>query len=173
MSSKSANYLYAAKPPPNINFAAQPMASVLKASLQQQSAPRPAAPAFPLKYAVVAAPTVATPTTATAPVISIPLSAPHPPPPPSTAPAIATQLTPITQHSQEQSAVTSSPSLTQFSITSPILSSAASASHQMDSSFSGQESPEVLEAKVLHSPSVRKGVLNSVCLLNLSNLIFN
>jgi CCR4-NOT transcription complex subunit 3 len=74
------------------------------------------------------------------------------------APSIAT---PTTYHFS-QDAVTSSPSLTQLSVTSPVLSSAASVSQQLDGSFySGQESPAVSEANAISiSSSVRKGLHN-------------
>ncbi|KAG6889055.1 hypothetical protein C0995_004338 [Termitomyces sp. Mi166 len=134
------------KPPPNPNFAQQPMSSIVKAGLP----PRPSAPATmpPIRYAAAAAaavtPTTAPPPTASqAPASVLPPSTPAapsvpsiPPPPPSSAP----------QPADQQSRAPSSPSLTHPSVTSPMLSS-ASASHQPDGSFySGQESPALSEA---------------------------
>ncbi|KIM45954.1 hypothetical protein M413DRAFT_441010 [Hebeloma cylindrosporum] len=146
------------KPPPNLNFAQQPMSTILKAGLQQQPAPRPAAPVVlpPIRYAAAAAAAVAPPASASslslAGVASMP-STPaatvpsHPPPPPSTAPSIPLPITPVVTSQEQQSVATSSPSLTQLSVTSPMLSSAASASQQPDGSFySGQESPALSEA---------------------------
>ncbi|KAF9481976.1 hypothetical protein BDN70DRAFT_875595 [Pholiota conissans] len=148
------------KPPLNLNFA-QPMATILKAGLTSQPAPRPAAPAVlpPIRYAAMAAAAVATPqststssiaASATASVPPTPAAAApapsHPPLPASTAPSIPPALAPLAT-SEPSVATTSSPSLTQLSLTSPMLSSAASASQQPDGSFySGQESPALSEA---------------------------
>lgn len=142
------------------------MASVLKAGLQQTPS-RPAAPT--LGYAAIAAgaitqQAVSTPLTSTIPSVQTPVSTvtPHTPILPPITPSIITQLAAIPQYaSQEQrSAVTTSPSLTQLSVTSPMLSSAASASQQHDGSFySGQDSPAISEGKVVpQSPSVLKGL---------------
>ncbi|PPQ75538.1 LOW QUALITY PROTEIN: hypothetical protein CVT26_012528 [Gymnopilus dilepis] len=140
-----------AKPPPNINFSQQPMSTVLKSGLQQQPAPRPAAPAVlpPIRYAAAAAAAVSGPSasssslaTAQTPTTPAAATPSHPPPPPPTAPSIPPALA-----QEQQSAATSSPSLTQLSVTSPMLSSAASVSQQPDGSFySGQESPALSEA---------------------------
>jgi CCR4-NOT transcription complex subunit 3 len=157
-----AAHTLAAKPPPNINFAAQPMASVLKAGLQQ-TALRPAAPT--LGYAAIAAgavtqQAVSSPLPSTL-AVQTPTStvAPHPP---LMTPSITTQLAISPQHAslEQQSTIATSPSLTQLSVTSPMLSSAASGSQQHDGSFySGQDSPAVSEAKAVpQSPSVIKGL---------------
>jgi CCR4-NOT transcription complex subunit 3 len=133
----------APKPPPNPNFAQQPMSSILKAGLPA-SQPRP-----PLKYATAAAAAVtpsasqqsnaslspsASTTTPPAPV-SVPAPAP---PPPKPEPVVNTAL-------QDQiTAVTSSPSLTQISTSSPFLSSTSASAQQPDGSFG---SPMVSEAE--------------------------
>ncbi|KAF8631208.1 hypothetical protein AX15_002539 [Amanita polypyramis BW_CC] len=157
------------KPPPNINFAHQPMASILKVGLSQKP------PLTPIKYAAAAAAAVApqsvshssstqslpqTQTPATAVSVNTPLVlvAVTPVVPPSAAPTI------------ETSAISSSPSLTHPSVTSPILSSSASASQQPDDSFySGQGSPALSEtvpssvsgpaatSSPQRAPAVRKG----------------
>lgn len=134
------------------------MATILKAGLQTQPAPRPAAPAVlpPIRYAAMAAAAVAppphpTPSSLAAAVASIPstpaATAPsHPPQPASTAPSILPAYIPQTP-AHEHSIATSSPSLTQLSVTSPMLSSAASVSQQPDGSFySGEESPAMSDA---------------------------
>lgn len=139
----------APKPPPNPNFAQQPMSSILKAGLPP-SQPRP-----PLKYATAAAAAVtpsasqqsntslssSTPTT----VPPAPVSASAPaPPPPKPEPAVNTAL-------QDQiTAVTSSPSLTQISTSSPFLSSTSASAQQPDGSFG---SPLVSEAESHPEPS--------------------
>ncbi|KAF8192429.1 Not1 N-terminal domain, CCR4-Not complex component-domain-containing protein [Pholiota molesta] len=134
------------KPPLNLNFA-QPMATILKAGLQPKPAPRPAAPAVlpQIGYAAMAAAAVATPAASTSsaptPAATATTAPSHPPPPASTAPSIPPALAPLATAVQQESSVatTSSPSLTQLSMTSPMLSSAASASQQPDGSFySGQ-----------------------------------
>ncbi|KAH0587107.1 hypothetical protein H2248_005924 [Termitomyces sp. 'cryptogamus'] len=133
------------KPPPNPNFAQQPMSSIVKAGLP----PRPSAPVTmpPIRYAAAAAaavaPTTAPASSASQASVSVPppstpatSSAPSIPPPPLSAP----------QPTDQQSRAPSSPSLTHLSVTSPMLSS-ASASNQPDGSFySGQESPALSEA---------------------------
>ncbi|KAF5322208.1 hypothetical protein D9619_001080 [Psilocybe cf. subviscida] len=156
------------KPPPNLNFAQQPMSTILKAGLQQTTPSRPAAPAVlpPIRYAAMAAAAVAPPPSASSSSLAAPstpntpaaATASHPPPPPSTAPSIAPSLASAVTP-QEQSAAVSSPSLTQDSVTSPMLSSAASASQHPDGSFySGQDSPAISEApsKAQQSPLERK-----------------
>ncbi|KAH9482474.1 General negative regulator of transcription subunit 3 [Psilocybe cubensis] len=147
------------KPPPNLNLSQQPMATILKAGLQQQTpAPRPAAPAVlpPIRYAAAAAAAVAPPpppsaSSSSLAAASVPgtpaASTSHPPPPSSTAPSIPIGLTSLPVSQEQHSVAVSSPSLTQLSVTSPMLSSAASASQQPDGSFySGQESPALSEA---------------------------
>ncbi|KAF7313532.1 hypothetical protein HMN09_00509200 [Mycena chlorophos] len=109
------------KPPPNPNFAQQPMSSILKAGLPQ-TAPRPAATLPPVRYSVAAA----------GGTTAAPAAAPPPNPPPGVPPAAPpSEPTP------------SSPSLTHPSTTSPMLSSAASVSQPPDgaSFYSGQDSP--------------------------------
>ncbi|KAH0840088.1 Not1 N-terminal domain, CCR4-Not complex component-domain-containing protein [Lanmaoa asiatica] len=138
-------HIFHSKPPPNPNFAQQPMSSILKAGLPP--APRPPATLPPIRYAAAAAAAVSstspatmgppTPTTQAASNI-LTTSAPTP----STALSIAPSLSQNVPDSQ----LLSSPSLTHPSITSPMLSS-ASASHQPDGSFySGQDSPAISEA---------------------------
>jgi CCR4-NOT transcription complex subunit 3 len=133
----------APKPPPNPNFAQQPMSSILKAGLPT-SQPRP-----PLKYATAAAaavtPSASQQSTASlsssAPTTAppVPVSAPAPAPPaPKPEPIVNTAL-------QDQIiAVTSSPSLTQISTSSPFLSSTSASAQQPDGSFG---SPLVSEAE--------------------------
>ncbi|KAJ7067966.1 Not1 N-terminal domain, CCR4-Not complex component-domain-containing protein [Mycena amicta] len=120
-----------AKPPPNPNFAQQPMSSILKAGLPQ-SAPRPAT-LPPVRYSVAAAGGT---NASTSSLGGVPLSATLPP---SNPPPIAP---PSAVHSSPAQQTLSSPSLTHPSTTSPMLSSAASVSQPPDGSFySGQESP--------------------------------
>ncbi|KZT13144.1 uncharacterized protein LAESUDRAFT_639182 [Laetiporus sulphureus 93-53] len=128
------------KPPPNPNFAQQPMASILKAGLPPQ--PRPS-----LKYAAAAAAAVASPSSAQQ-------SAAHPPPTPSaassqpaapTAPSISTASATPSLAPDQTSAVTSSPSLTHPSVTSPMLSSASVSAQQADG-YSVRDSPALSEA---------------------------
>lgn len=156
------------------------MASVLKAGLQQTPS-RPAAPT--LGYAAIAAgaitqQAVSSPLTSTVPSVQTPVSTvtPHPPILPPMAPSILTQLVTIPPHSsqEQQSAITTSPSLTQLSVTSPMLSSAASASQQHDGSFySGQDSPPVSEGKAVpQSPSVLKGPWFSIVLDIQTHLVY-
>ncbi|KAJ7688397.1 Not1 N-terminal domain, CCR4-Not complex component-domain-containing protein [Mycena rosella] len=141
------------KPPPNPNFAQQPMASILKAGLPPPI-PRPAT-LPPVRYSVAAAggsnasaPTQPAHGSSSQPLphvaspASTSVSPPNPPPLQPTAPSIPppsiSQLTPLDQ----LSGVSSSPSLTHPSTTSPMLSSSASVSHQPDGSFySSQDSP--------------------------------
>lgn len=139
------------KPPPNPNFAQQPMSSILKAGLPAVQ-PRP-----PLKYATAAAAAVtpsasqqsnASASSSSAPTqiapASIPASAPAPPPP-KPEPVASTTL-------QDQiAAVTSSPSLTQISTSSPFLSSTSASAQQPDGSFG---SPLLSEAGSHPEPSV-------------------
>ncbi|KAI9448532.1 Not1 N-terminal domain, CCR4-Not complex component-domain-containing protein [Lactarius indigo] len=124
----------APKPPPNPNFAQQPMSSILKAGLPP-SQPRP-----PLKYATAAAAAV-TPSASqqsnaslTSPVPSmappVPVSASTPAPPPSKPePAVNTAL-------QDHA--------TAISTSSPFLSSTSASAQQPDGSFG---SPLVSEAE--------------------------
>ena len=138
-------YRYSApKPPPNPNFAQQPMSSILKAGLPTVQ-PRP-----PLKYATAAAAAV-TPsasqqsnasTSPSAPTqVTPPVPAPassSAPPPPKPEPVASTTL------QDHIAAVTSSPSLTQISTSSPFLSSTSASAHQPDGSFG---SPLLSEAE--------------------------
>lgn len=134
-----------AKPPPNPNFAQQPMSSILKAGLPP--APRPPVTLPPIRYAAAAAAAVSStspatmgPSTPTAQAASNVLTTPAPVP--LTAPSIA----PSISQNMADSQLLSSPSLTHPSVTSPMLSS-ASASFQPDGSFySGQDSPAISEA---------------------------
>ena len=138
------------------------MATILKAGLPPSTS-RPAAPAIlpPIRYATAAAAAVAPLTPSLSlPMTSGPASATVPsnlPPPPSTAPSITPPASmPLAVSQDQQSAAISSPSPTQLSVTSPMLSSAASASQQLDGSFySGQESPALSEAvSVAGKPSL-------------------
>ncbi|RDX53088.1 hypothetical protein OH76DRAFT_1480121 [Lentinus brumalis] len=124
-------------PPPHANFAQQSVASMVKT---------PAPPRNPPSgYAKVAAAAVAPPTTTPA------QQAPAPPPaqtsalPPTPSASSATPSSSIP--TDQRSAVTSSPSLTHPSVTSPMLSSAASVSYPPDDSlYSAHGSPALLDA---------------------------
>ncbi|KZP15149.1 hypothetical protein FIBSPDRAFT_921248 [Athelia psychrophila] len=139
------------RPPPNLNFAQQPMASVLKAGL-------PAAPPRPPTkgYSAAAAAAVTMPPSGSAVPVTPSLAytpataATYSTPPAPTAPSI-TASSSIADH---HSGVSLSPSLTHPSVTSPMLSS-ASVSHQPDGSFySGEEfpSPAMSEPAATSSP---------------------
>lgn len=137
------------KPPPNLTFAQQPMASVLKASIPQQP-PRPAPVVLPpIRYAAAAAaavtPHLGSQTSVHASASALTPATPLPPPPlPSTAPSIPPSSSLSLSTSLDQPP---SPSLTHPSVTSPMLSSSASVSQQPDGSFySGQDSPSLSEA---------------------------
>jgi len=148
------------------------MSSIVKAGLQS-SRPTPPVTMPPIRYAAAAAAAVASPT-------NVPASTSQPPvvpsshPPPAT-PSIPPSVSSVSQTTSldQQSRVSSSPSLTHPSITSPMLSSAASVSNAPDGSFySGMESPALSEAPASVGPSVvasspqretRKGVLNYFC----------
>jgi len=135
----------AAKPPPNINFSQQPMASILKATLTQKPPL-----STPIKYAAAAAAAVAPPSASSSnstqslsqtqtPTSAVSVTTPLVP----SAHAASTPLLPPTI---ETSVTSSSPSLTHPSVTSPNLSSSASVSQQPDDSFySGQGSPALSE----------------------------
>ncbi|KAI0334815.1 hypothetical protein GY45DRAFT_1343178 [Cubamyces sp. BRFM 1775] len=122
------------KPPPHANFAQQSVASMVKAPVPPRNPPA--------GYAKVAAAAVAPPPTA-----------PSQTNPPSTA-SIATvvpstpTLSAAMSSAPTDSAATSSPSLTHHSVvTSPMLSSAASVSHQPDDFLhSAHGSPALLDA---------------------------
>ncbi|KAJ7638498.1 Not1 N-terminal domain, CCR4-Not complex component-domain-containing protein [Roridomyces roridus] len=133
-----------AKPPPNPNFAQQPMASILKAGLPA-AAPRPAT-LPPVRYSVAAAGGNNASAAATQPAqaaSSQPASVPASVSPPTNPPP-APSTSSIPPPPDQQSGVSSSPSLTHPSTTSPMLSSSASVSHHMDDSiYSSQESPEL------------------------------
>jgi CCR4-NOT transcription complex subunit 3 len=132
----------APKPPPNPNFAQQPMSSILKAGLP------PVQPRPPLKYATAAAAAV-TPsasqqsnasTSPSAPTQVSPLTpaSASAPPPPKPEPVASTTL------QDHIAAVTSSPSLTQISTSSPFMSSTSASAQQPDGSF---DSPLLSEAE--------------------------
>ena len=139
----------APKPPPNPNFAQQPMSSILKAGLPP-SQPRP-----PLKYATAAAAAV-TPSASQQSNTSLSSSAPTTTPPapaPSSAPApLPPKPEPVVNTALQDhiTAVTSSPSLTQISTSSPFLSSTSASAQQPDGSFG---SPLVSEAESHPEPS--------------------
>lgn len=134
----------APKPPPNPNFAQQPMASILKAGLPTPG--RPTAAPLPVKYAAAAAAAVQAPAQNTnAATASASSNQPGAP----TAPSISTTATSSSTTQDQTSAATSSPSLTHPSVTSPMLSSAASVSAQPadGSLYSGRDdSPALSEA---------------------------
>ncbi|KAI0299741.1 Not1 N-terminal domain, CCR4-Not complex component-domain-containing protein [Multifurca ochricompacta] len=139
----------APKPPPNPNFAQQPMSSILKAGLPP-SQPRP-----PLKYATAAAAAV-TPSASqqsNASASSAPTNVASPAPPSAPAPALPPpKLEPVASTTvlDHITAVTSSPSLTQISTSSPFLSSTSASAQQPDGSFG---SPLVSEAESHPEPS--------------------
>ncbi|KIY63476.1 hypothetical protein CYLTODRAFT_403191 [Cylindrobasidium torrendii FP15055 ss-10] len=132
------------KPPPNLSFTAQSMSSVVKSGLPT---PRPAAQLPPIRYSTVVnqtAPTSATsqtaPSSAQAVSSSTPTTVPTPSTP-STVPSTAQGVDPL-----------SSPSASHLSVTSPMLSSAAS--FQPDGSFySSADSPAVSEAVPSEGPA--------------------
>ncbi|KAJ7477074.1 Not1 N-terminal domain, CCR4-Not complex component-domain-containing protein [Mycena galericulata] len=140
------------KPPPNPNFAQQPMASILKAGLP---APLPRTATLPpVRYSVAAAggSNASAPTqpahgsssqpSSHAASTSASVSPPNPPPVQPTTPSIPLSSIPQPPPLDQSSGVSSSPSLTHPSTTSPMLSSSASVSHHPDGSFySGQDSP--------------------------------
>ncbi|KAG1773892.1 hypothetical protein EDD22DRAFT_857027 [Suillus occidentalis] len=136
------------KPPPNPNFAQQPMASILRANLQPATTRPPALP--PIRYAAAAAAAVTSQSSQQNGALPPTPSTSQPiPPTPSSIPEATTSTLSITpsasQSGLQDSQFTSSPSLTHPSVTSPMLSSAAS--HQQDGSFySGQDSPAISEA---------------------------
>ncbi|THH18028.1 hypothetical protein EW146_g2897 [Bondarzewia mesenterica] len=131
------------KPPPNPNFAQQPMASILKAGLPSQQ-PRPSAPQLPpIRYAAAAAAAV-TPSSSTQNIAAV-ASLAQPPVTPSTLSPSAPNLpsTSVTITQEAYNAALSSPSLTQLSTTSPLLSSTSESAQHLDESF---DSPALSEA---------------------------
>ncbi|EIW82507.1 hypothetical protein CONPUDRAFT_165091 [Coniophora puteana RWD-64-598 SS2] len=127
---KSSTSTEPVRPPPNPNFAQQPMSSILKAGLPP--APRPPATLPPIRYAAAAAAAV-TPGGASSNQM----------PPTPTAPSI----TPLVSQAVLQDQQAPSPSLTHPSVTSPMLSSASASHHQDGSFYSGQDSPALSEAQ--------------------------
>ncbi|KAF5333231.1 hypothetical protein D9611_002280 [Ephemerocybe angulata] len=108
-----------AKPPPNLNFSQQPMSSVVKAGLPTPT-PRPAAPVVlpPIRYAAAAAAAVSSSHSASAPPLATP-----------TTPAISSsQPTSQTAATSFGTQSVPSPSPTQASVASPLVSSAPSVS---------------------------------------------
>ncbi|KAI0316360.1 Not1 N-terminal domain, CCR4-Not complex component-domain-containing protein [Amylostereum chailletii] len=153
MKKASASLQLRTRPPPNPNFAQQPMSSILKAGLPSQPS-RPAAPTLPpIKYATAAAAAVAstnpssatTPATtsqsAQSPLLSTASAPSHPPLTPSA--SASSVNTSTTVPTEQASAVASSPSLTHPSTTSPFLSSASTSGRQADGSL---DSPAISEA---------------------------
>ena len=148
----------APKPPPNPNFAQQPMSSILKAGLPP-SQPRP-----PLKYATAAAaavtPSASQQSNASAASSSTPtqIAPPAPAPAPASVPPPPKPEPVATTTAQDHiTAVTSSPSLTQISTSSPFLSSTSASAQQPDGSFgsplvSEAESPEPSTSASAPSP---------------------
>ncbi|KAF8211490.1 Not1 N-terminal domain, CCR4-Not complex component-domain-containing protein [Mycena galopus ATCC 62051] len=144
--------------PPNPNFVQQPMASILKAGL-----PPPIPRNTTVRYSVAAAGGSNAATTATPPAhgnssqppsnAATPASPPNPPPVQPTVPSIPPPSVPQPTPLDQSSGVSSSPSLTHPSTTSPMMSSSASVSHHPEGSFySGQES----------SPALSEGVPSSL-----------
>ncbi|OSC96736.1 hypothetical protein PYCCODRAFT_1481797 [Trametes coccinea BRFM310] len=123
-----------AKPPPHANFAQQSVASMVKTT----PAPPPRNP--PSGYAKVAAAAVAPPQPAASQPSASSSAAAVPPTPTASNVSSSAAV-------DQQSAVTSSPSLTHPSVTSPMLSSAASVSYQPDDSvLSAHASPALHDA---------------------------
>ena len=139
------------------------MASILKAGLSPAPAPRPAPATLPpIRYAAAAAAAVSSAATPSSALPTTPSSTLLHPTTTSTAPSIPQPPSHPPAPSESQPISISSPSLTQLSVASPMLSSAASASQQADGVFySGQESPVESDAKAPQSPqretSSRKG----------------
>ncbi|KAG5645759.1 hypothetical protein DXG03_005296 [Asterophora parasitica] len=138
------------KPPPNPNFAQQPMSSILKVGLPA-SRPTPPVTLPPIRYAAAAAAAVSSPVATHASSSQIPApTASVVPPAPAAAPSIPSPASTSSQApppADQQSRAPSSPSLTHPSVTSPMLSSAASVSQQPDGSFySGEQSPALSES---------------------------
>ncbi|KAG5650364.1 hypothetical protein H0H81_012490 [Sphagnurus paluster] len=132
------------KPPPNPNFAQQPMASILKAGLTP-SRPTPPVTMPPIRYAAAAAAAVAPAPTSQPSSSQVPVPTPTVAPTAPSIPPSASMTSQIAPLPDQQSRASSSPSLTHPSVTSPMLSSAAS--QQPDGSFySGQDSPALSEA---------------------------
>ncbi|KAH9943023.1 Not1 N-terminal domain, CCR4-Not complex component-domain-containing protein [Epithele typhae] len=123
------------KPPPHANFAQQSVASMVKA---------PAPPRNASGYAKVAAAAVAPAASSQTQSSQSAAQATVVPPTPSASSTTASSSIPPDQ----RSAIASSPSLTHPSVTSPMLSSAASVSHQPDDSLYSAHgsSPSLLDA---------------------------
>ncbi|EPQ59641.1 hypothetical protein GLOTRDRAFT_71257 [Gloeophyllum trabeum ATCC 11539] len=135
----------APKPPPNPNFAQQPMSSILKAGLPP--APRQPAQLPPIRYAAAAAAAVNPPSSTSAtPSVSSPSQAPASTN--ATTPPSSSALSPPQPTASQDHAATSSPSLTHPSVTSPMLSSASVSALQQDGSsyYSHHDSPALSEA---------------------------
>ncbi|KAG6813466.1 hypothetical protein H0H92_010800 [Tricholoma furcatifolium] len=132
-------------PPPNPNFAQQPMASIVKAGLPAKPTPPVTMP--PIRYAAAAAAAVAPPSAPQATSSQGPAStaAPTTVPPPST-PSIPPPSSAQSQAMDQLSRAPSSPSLTHPSVTSPMLSSASVSNQPEGSFYSGQGSPALSEA---------------------------
>lgn len=146
------HYPVAVKPPPNLNFAQQPMASILKANLPQP-APRPTPAALPRYAAVAAAAVTPQPAAQASSSQLISTVAPsNPPPVPAATPSMQSSFT-LQASTDQVSAAASSPSLTQLSVTSPMLSSSASQQHE-GSFYSGEDSPVPQEAITTIKPNV-------------------
>ncbi|KAF4600713.1 protein ral negative regulator of transcription subunit 5 [Pleurotus pulmonarius] len=148
------------KPPPTPTFSQQPVKAVPPTTPARSNM-------TPIRYAAAAAAAVATPATTqtTAPSQAPVPSSSHLPASSSGQPPISSSLT-----QDSLSGISSSPSLTHPSVTSPMLSSSASVSQQPDGSFySGQESPALSDAVVssigapaaASSPQRRKASISS------------
>lgn len=125
------------KPPLPINFATQSVASMVKTPALPRNPPS----GYAKVAAAAVAPSASTTSQASQSQASIAPIPPVVPPTPSTSTATSSALPP-----DQRSAVTSSPSLTHPSVTSPMLSSAASVSQLPDDSFSAHGSPALLDA---------------------------
>ncbi|KAI0771487.1 Not1 N-terminal domain, CCR4-Not complex component-domain-containing protein [Trametes elegans] len=124
----------ATKPPPHANFAQQSVASMVKTPAPPRNPPS----GYAKVAAAAVAPPATTPSQSSLPATSSTTAVPS-------TPSATTGSTSAT--ADQQSAVTSSPSLTHPSITSPMLSSAASVSNQPDDSLhSAHDSPALYDA---------------------------
>lgn len=159
----------APKPPPNPNFAQQPMASILKAGLPSSSsqpsttrAPPPQLP--PIRYAAAAAAAVTPSTSAQSVTTNATSTTTHSSPQNITSPhetsedkATSSLSSPQANRTLSQdtyNAVLSSPSLTHPSTNSPLLSSTSAQMPDGSTSFDSPVMSEAAESGVLGSGSV-------------------
>lgn len=159
----------APKPPPNPNFAQQPMASILKAGLPSSSsqssttrAPPPQLP--PIRYAAAAAAAVTPSTSAQSITTNATSTTTHSSPQNVTSPHEASEDKATSSLSSPQAnrtisqdtynAVLSSPSLTHPSTNSPLLSSTSAQLPDGSTSFDSPVLSEAAESNVVESESV-------------------